>query len=57
MGWEVHSPGLGGLLRRLATTGKPLFVTENGHEILTALGPPGYVPTAKPVAAARRRHR
>ena len=34
MGWEVHSPGLGGLLRRLAATGKPLFVTENGHATL-----------------------
>src|SRR5207245_1525130 len=34
MGWEVHYPGLGGLLRRLAATGKPLYVTENGHATL-----------------------
>jgi len=34
MGWEVHPPGLGALLRRLATTGKPLYVTENGHATL-----------------------
>src|SRR3989442_7853474 len=34
MGWEVHPPGLGGLLRRLAASGKPLYVTENGHATL-----------------------
>jgi beta-glucosidase len=34
MGWEVYPPGLGHHLRRLATLGKPLMVTENGHATL-----------------------
>jgi len=34
MGWEVHPPGLGAQLRRLARFGKPLMVTENGHATL-----------------------
>jgi beta-glucosidase len=34
MGWEVHPPGLGAHLGRLAALGKPLYVTENGHATL-----------------------
>jgi len=34
MGWEVHPPGLGHQLRRLARLGRPLMVTENGHATL-----------------------
>ena len=34
MGWEVHPPGLGHLLRRLRALGKPIYVTENGHATL-----------------------
>jgi beta-glucosidase len=34
MGWESYPPGLGAQLRRLATLGKPLYVTENGHATL-----------------------
>jgi beta-glucosidase len=30
MGWEVYPPGFGAMLRRLATAGLPIVVTENG---------------------------
>jgi beta-glucosidase len=30
MGWEVHPDGFGEMLRRLATVGLPVLVTENG---------------------------
>jgi beta-glucosidase len=34
MGWEVHPPGLGHLLRSLKPLAKPVYVTENGHATL-----------------------
>jgi beta-glucosidase len=34
MGWEVHPPGLGILLRSLKPLAKPVYVTENGHATL-----------------------
>lgn len=30
MGWEIHPPGLKGVLERFATLGLPLLITENG---------------------------
>lgn len=30
MGWEVHPPGFGAMLRRVAAAGLPVVVTENG---------------------------